>query len=250
MSYGLISTAIFLTLWKLHSSFFLCNAIPSSSFIRQRLTMNCSLSQQKASLRDDAKPILVDELRRRNLAEASRAKTSEIQAAPTSHNVSRALSWAKWLGLWLLNTFTATLGVAISIGIVTYSTQPFVSRATRMRFMEQFVYTHHYPLPIFVGLVFGFFSYVHFRGSYRYWVWILPTAGVLFSVMTWKQSNQTSWSQSLPHFFGYIPFPDNRDQLDRRCSFTCRWRIRLACWFKSVYSTSFQQAGELPGNRR
>jgi hypothetical protein len=173
-----------------------------------------ALAADEASLRDDAKPILVHELRRRKLAEASRANTSEIQSAPTSHKVSRALSWAKWLGLWLLNTFTATLGVALSIGIVTYSSQPFVSRGTRMRFMEQFVYTHHYPLPIFVGLVFGFFSYVHFRGSYRYWVWILPTAGVLFSVMNWKQSNQTSWSQSLLHFFGYIPFPDNRDQLD------------------------------------
>lgn len=68
-----------------------------------------ALAADKASLRDDAKPILVDELRRRNLAEGSRGKTSEIQAAPTSHNVSRALSWAKWLGLWLLNTFTATL---------------------------------------------------------------------------------------------------------------------------------------------
>jgi hypothetical protein len=76
----LLTTAIFLTLSKLHSNFFL---VQRDSFEQLYSTKPddelLALAADEASLRDDAKPILVDELRRRNLAEASRAKTSEFQ---------------------------------------------------------------------------------------------------------------------------------------------------------------------------
>jgi hypothetical protein len=117
---------------------------------------------------------------------------------------------AKWIGLWLLNTLIATLGVAMTVGFFTYSTQEFVSGAARIHFVK----TPYYPFPIFVGLVVGYFSYLRFHGSYRYWVWILPAAGMLYPLVDWKSANQTTWSQALIHFFGSVPYPQNRDQLD------------------------------------
>jgi hypothetical protein len=171
------------------------------------------LAAEEASLREEAKQILADELRRRNL-DGQSASTINLAATLPSHLVNKALSRAKWLGLWLLTTFIATFGTAINIGIISYSLQPFISRDARIHFVHGFVDTPYYPLPILIALLIGFFSYVRFRGTYRYWVWILPAVVVVRSLVDWKQSNQASWADSLMHFFGFITYPANRDQLD------------------------------------
>jgi hypothetical protein len=171
------------------------------------------LAAQQAALTEDAKSALAGELRRRNLDENAKA-IRYVPAIATSGPVARALVSAKWLGLWLLNTIIATFGVAMTIGFLTYSSQSFVSRAARMRFMVRFIYTPYSPILIITALVIGYLSYRTFRGSYRYWVWVLPTADVGRSLLNWKESNQASWSNSLSHFFGFLPYAENRDQLD------------------------------------
>lgn len=171
------------------------------------------LAAEQACLTEEAKSALTDELRRRNLDERVPTRFDE-PAIPTSGSVVRALVSAKWLGLWLLNTLIATFGVAMTVGFFTYSSQPFVSRAARMRFMVRFIYTPYSPILIITALVIGYLSYKTFRGSYRYWVWVLPAADVVRSLLDWKESNQASWSNSLAHFFGFLPYPENRDQLD------------------------------------
>lgn len=172
-----------------------------------------ALVAEQADLTEDAKSVLADELRRRNLEENPQA-TRYVPAIATSTPVERALVSAKWLGLWLLNTLIATVGVIMTIGFFAYSSQQIVSRAARMRFMVKFIYTPYYPILIVTALVIGYFSYKTFRGSYRYWVWILPAVYVIRTLLGWKESNQTSWSNSLWHFFGFMPYPKNRDQLD------------------------------------
>ena len=125
-----------------------------------------ALAGQEASLREEAKTILADELRRRNLNGHS-ITTIGAGEPTTSTTLKRALSQAKWLGLWLVTTLIATFGTLINVGIITYSLQPFVSRATRMHFTQTFVFGHHYPVPIVIALPIGFFSYLRFRGTYR-----------------------------------------------------------------------------------
>ena len=113
-----------------------------------------------------------------------------------------------------MTTLIATVGTGINIGIITTSLQPFVSRAARIHFTQTFVWGPHYPLPVLIALLIGFFSYLRFRGTYRYWVWILPAFGVLSALLYWKQSNQASFADSVMHFFGTLAYPANRDQLD------------------------------------
>jgi hypothetical protein len=172
-----------------------------------------SLVAEQACLTEAAKSVLADELRRRNLD----GDVPTIRAEPaiaTSGPIDRALVSAKWLGLWLLNTLIATFGVAMTIGFFTYSSQPFVSRAARMRFMIRFIYTPYSPILIFSALIIGYLSYKTFRGSYRYWVWVIPAFEVVRFLLDWKASNLASWSNSLVHFFGFLSYPENRDQLD------------------------------------
>jgi len=171
------------------------------------------LAGEQAGLTEDAKSALDHELRRRNLDENAPA-VCDVPAIATSAPVERALVSAKWLGLWLLNTLIATFGVAMTIGVFTYSSQPFVSRAARLRFMVAFIYTPYSPILIVTALVIGYLSHKTFRGSYRYWVWILPAADVVRSLLDWQQSNQASWSNSLSHFFAFLPYPENSDQMD------------------------------------
>jgi hypothetical protein len=168
------------------------------------------LAADSNSLLEEAQHALADELRRRNLVgrpvpDIAHSDTDQIAHLSANSSAYRA----KWVGLWLLNTLIATLGIAINVGFFTYSTHAFVSRATRIYFVE----TPYYPFPILVGLVVGYLSYLRFRGSYRYWVWILPAVYMLYPLADWKSSNQTTWSKALIHFFGFVPFPQNRDQL-------------------------------------
>jgi hypothetical protein len=64
-----------------------------------------------------------------------------------------------------------------------------------------------------VGLFVGYFSFTRFGGSYRYWSWVVPTVLVIAAVVDWQAANQSSWTAALFHYFGRVPYPDNRDQL-------------------------------------
>lgn len=74
--------------------------------------------------------------------------------------------------------------------------------------------TPYYPVPIVIGFLVGYFSYIHFKGSYRYWVWIGPAILVISSLITWKASRQASWPEATFHFFGPLSYPENHDQFD------------------------------------
>jgi hypothetical protein len=117
---------------------------------------------------------------------------------------------AKWVGMWILNSLIATLGVAITVGLLTHATRSFTTRATRIHS----VLTPYYPVDIAVGFVVGFFTYTGFKGSYRYRAWLGPATLVLVSLLAWKSTNQVSWWDATVHFFGPLPYPENHDQLD------------------------------------
>jgi hypothetical protein len=165
------------------------------------------LAADQESLHGEARDVLAEELRRRNL-ENSRPNSEAEDSARGSR--SAWLSRLKWLGLWLLNTVIATVGVAINVGLFTYSTQAFVSRPFRIALVQ----TPYYPFPILIGVLVGFFGHLRFRGSYRYWAWVLPALLTWNALLDRQSSNQASWSDAIVHFFGYIPYPQNRDQLD------------------------------------
>ena len=172
-----------------------------------------ALAADPDSLVKEAQAALTDELRRRQLLLQPEPERVEFHAKAISLSSANSAVYstrAKWVGLWLLNTLIGTVGVAINVGLFTYSSQAFVSRATRIHF----VLTPYYLFPLLVGFAVGYLSYLQFRGSYRYWVWILPAAYVLYSLLAWKASNQGTWSDALTHFFGPVPYPQNRDQLD------------------------------------
>jgi hypothetical protein len=171
------------------------------------------LAADPDALVEEALATLRDELRRRKLPLQPGQNSVESHAEAISHTSANSAAYAaraKWVGLWLLNTLIGTVGVAINVGFFTYSSQAFVSRATRIHFVQ----TPYYPVPILAGLVVGYLSYLRFRGSYRFWVWVLPAAYVCYSLLDWKASNQRTWLEALTHFFGYLPYPQNRDQLD------------------------------------
>jgi hypothetical protein len=167
-----------------------------------------ALAAEHDSLIEEARSVLAGELQRRKLP--SGAGTTIAVPQPLLPSGSLFTTRAKWVGLWLVNTLISTVGVAFTVGLLTYSTQSFVSRATRIRFLL----TPYYPVPIIAGLVIGYFSYTRFKGSYRYWTWVVPAALVILSLLGWKDANQTSWSAAAFHFFGPLPYPENHDQQD------------------------------------
>jgi hypothetical protein len=170
-----------------------------------------ALAAEQHLLVEEARAALGDELRRRNLSDVySSANIAEVADTSQLASDSSVKVRAKWVGLWLLNTLVATLGIAVTVGLLTYSTQTFVTRATRIRLL----FTPYYPLPIMVSLAVGSLSYIRFKGSYRYWAWIAPALLVLASLLDWKNGNQAPWAEAIRHFFGPVPYPENRDQLD------------------------------------
>jgi len=162
-----------------------------------------ALSADTNSLREEARQALSSELLRRKLT----ALDSPFRPDADARFIIRRV---RWIGLWLLNTLIATVGVAINVGLISYSTRPFVSRALRAELIQ----TPYYPFPILIGLLVGYFSFLRFRGSYRYWVWILPAFLTFHSLCQWQSENGATWSIAFAHFFAYVPYPQNRDQLD------------------------------------
>jgi hypothetical protein len=71
----------------------------------------------------------------------------------------------------------------------------------------------YYPLPIVVAFLAGYFAYRWIRGSYSYWVWILPAVSLLTAMVYWKGATQASWFEALAHFFKRLPYPESLVQL-------------------------------------
>jgi hypothetical protein len=195
-----------------------------------------NLAGDKASLTEQAKQALTQELNRRNL------EVTLTEQRATKPEPSEDLDFktaAKWLGLWLLHSFIATFGSLINVGIITYFFRDILSRTTMWWLTQTFVYSPFHPFPVFVALTIGFFSYIRSHGSYRYWVWVLPAIGLLFAISAWKQSTNTSWSTSLIHFFGTVPFPDNRDQIGSTVLLYMSLAYALGAWLQRVVDNKF-----------
>jgi hypothetical protein len=116
---------------------------------------------------------------------------------------------ATWLGMWILNSLIASIGVAVTAGILIFSTQSFTTRAIRMFLLSP----PYYPLPLVVGLMVGYFTQARSKGSCRYWVWIGPAILVFVSRLSWKADNRAAWPESLLYFFGPRPYPGGPDQI-------------------------------------
>jgi len=167
------------------------------------------LLADSGSLADEAHPLLIEELRRRNLSD-QRAEIEDLNNAASSPRGAFWLLRAKWVGLWLVNTLNATLGVMVAVGFINYSIRPFAGRGIFF-YLTQGPF---YPLPIVVGFLAGYFTYRWIRGSYCYWVWILPAVSMIVAMMYWKASKQATWIRTLDYFFfRRLPFPEASLQL-------------------------------------
>jgi hypothetical protein len=112
--------------------------------------------------------------------------------SPTAHIVlpesrRRAFDrWARWLGLWLLDTLIATYGVVLALNLTADIWKPLMGDTIVIRI----VLTPYYPFTLFFALLIGVWGYTHFRGSDRFWVWVLPAASLLHSLQDWRATNQ------------------------------------------------------------
>ncbi len=185
------------------------------------------LAAERASLTEEAKQILTEELSRRNLEDVTLPPSQ-----PTPSHSFYVKPIAKWTALWLLHSFIATFGSLINVGIITYFFREFLSRATMWNLTQTFIY--RYTFPTFVALALGFFSYIRSKGSYRYWVWVLPAIGLIFAIASWRQSRDAAWSTSLKHFIEPVPFPDYRDQLASTVLLYMSLAYALGAWCHQV----------------
>lgn len=186
-----------------------------------------ALAADQDSLVEDARSTLTEELERRNLTiELPISTENETAAASLSYSGSSSIVRSKWVGLWLLYSLISTFGMAITVGLVSEAIRPFTSLATRIHL----VWTPYYPLPVMVGLFVGYFSHTSFRGSYRYWTWVVPAAFVMVALVHWKDVKQSSWAMACVHFFGYVPWPQSRDQVN-----TSMWLYMSICYFLGAF---------------
>jgi hypothetical protein len=158
------------------------------------------LLADSGSLVDEAQPLLREELRGRNLSD----RPAHIEGPSSAASSFRGAVWllrAKWASLWLLNTLNATVGVGAAVGSIEYSIRPFAGLATR----SYILMGPYYPLPILVSFFAGYFAYRRIRGSYCYWVWILPAVSMMIAMDYWKSSNQATWVGAVGHFFRRLP---------------------------------------------
>ena len=123
----------------------------------------------------------------------------------------RKVAVLRWLALYALNLLAATFGVALTGGILlNVVLRPFLNHET----IRRVSLNPYYPVPILLALMAGTLSYIRFRGSYRYWVWIVPALYLVNSMMTWSAANSTGFSDAAAHFFGNLRYPSNQDQLE------------------------------------
>jgi predicted permease len=139
--------------------------------------------------------------------------------------------------LWLLDTLIATYGVLFALNLTADIWKPLIGETMMIRI----VLTPYYPFTLFFALLVGFWGCTRFRGSYRFWVWVLPAAFLLHSLLDWRTTSQSAWSGTLFHFFGFLPYPDNLDQLDTSLLLYVSIAYMLGAWLHSMVAHISQQ---------
>lgn len=126
-----------------------------------------------------------------------------------------AKQYFRWILLYLLNVVIATIGVLFTVGLIANVVmRPILDPLFGNNWLIRLGVTPYHPLYVLAAWLGGWFSHIRFRGSYRYWVWMLPAANLVRAAVQWKSLTLESWHATGIHFFGPIEFPFNRDQLD------------------------------------
>jgi len=114
----------------------------------------------------------------------------------------------RWVGLYLVHLLTATFGVLLATGIllnvVLKPLEPWIGH-TKLVSVAKGPY---YPLPIILAALAGYFGYIRSKGSYRFWVWIVPTVFLATKIILWTPTSivgDHSWAATLAHFFVGTP---------------------------------------------
>ena len=113
----------------------------------------------------------------------------------------------RWAVMYLLSILLATLGVWFSAGIFGDMIVPIVGRGPVTRLQL----TPYYPLEIVFALLLGYFSPSRMKGSYAYYVWVLPTLYLTWGVVASFQLGLGT-SEIASRFFGATCWPHCEDQ--------------------------------------
>ena len=116
----------------------------------------------------------------------------------------------RWVGLYLLHLLTATLGVLLATGmLLNVVLKPILqTRIDYDRFLTSVAKGPYYPLPIVLAALAGYFCNIRFKGSFRFWVWIVPTVYLASKIIFWTPSSvlgDHSWGTTLAHFLAGTP---------------------------------------------
>jgi hypothetical protein len=114
----------------------------------------------------------------------------------------------RWVGFYLLHLLAATFGVMLATaillnGILKPLLEPGISDAKLISIAAG----PYYPLPIVLAALagyFGYFGHTRIRGSYCFWVWIVPTAYLVTKIFLWTPTSvlaDQNWDTTLAHFF-------------------------------------------------
>ena len=161
-----------------------------------------ALLKDPSLLRDEALPLLQQEIASRNI---SGLQSDQSDAPIYAKSGPRPLSQRlRWIGLWVLNTLNATVGVLVATGFINYSIRPVAGRAIE-RYLMRMPYC---PLAIGVAFVAGYFAFRRTQGSYSNWVWILPAIGTAAAIASWKGANQVSWMSASKYFVEPLPYQE------------------------------------------
>jgi len=115
----------------------------------------------------------------------------------------------RWVGLYLLHLLAATFGVLLATAILLNAIlrplmEPWISHAQLISVANG----PYYALPVVLAALAGYFSYIRFKGNYRFWVWIVPTVYLATKIILWAPSSvlgDYSWGTTLAHFFVGTP---------------------------------------------
>jgi hypothetical protein len=115
----------------------------------------------------------------------------------------------RWVCLYLLHLLAATFGVLLATAILLNVIlkpllEPWISHAQLISVANG----PYYALPVVLAALAGYFSYIRFKGNYRFWVWIVPTVYLATKIILWAPSSvlgDSSWGTTLAHFFVGTP---------------------------------------------
>ena len=118
----------------------------------------------------------------------------------------------RWVGFYLLHLLAATFGVMLATaillnGILKPLLEPGISDAKLISIAAG----PYFPLPIVLAALagyFGYFGHTRIRGSYCFWVWVVPTAYLVTKIFLWTPTSvlaDQNWGTTLAHFFVGTP---------------------------------------------